>query len=238
MNTKLNNGNRPHESQTSLTSLTVQMLIAMNNDAIEFVVYDETDSIVFQGKDVPEYIGNTNVLYFEKVNDYVQVIIPNNYNGYNPNRHTLVIAGFPGTGKSYFFNNNTDYNVLDSDSSNFSWLEPGVRHPEFPNNYMQHIKENIGKVDIIFVSTHDVVRKALRDNNIEHYIVCPDISCKEEYINRYKQRGNDSKFIELMENKWDDFINGILVEYPGIQTLKQGETISTIIDKIIDGPSL
>lgn len=62
---------------------------------------------------------------------------------------------------------------LDSDSSNFSWVkdENGnntkERNPEFPKNYIEHIKSNIGKVDVIFVSSHKVVREALE---CYHYV--------------------------------------------------------------------
>ena len=55
-------------------------------------------------------------------------------------KNTRVISGFPGIGKSYLFNNGKNILIIDSDSSNFSWLEPGVRNPEFPHNYMKHIK--------------------------------------------------------------------------------------------------
>ena len=48
---------------------------------------------------------------------------------------TKIIAGFPGIGKSYVFNQRK-YKCLDSDSSLFSWIEKGVRHPDFPNNYI------------------------------------------------------------------------------------------------------
>ena len=48
-----------------------------------------------------------------------------------------------------------------------------VRNPNFVEDYIGHIKENIGKVDIIFVSTHLEVRQSLQDNNIEYYTVYP-----------------------------------------------------------------
>lgn len=35
-------------------------------------------------------------------------------------KETLIISGFPGVGKSYFFNNNSNLIALDSDSSEFS----------------------------------------------------------------------------------------------------------------------
>ena len=122
---------------------------------------------------------------------------------------TIIIAGFPGTGKSILTN---EYRNLtsDSDSSKFSWImteEGKVRNPDFPNNYIEHIKSLIGKVRIIFVSTHDVVRQALKDNNIEYVLVYPGKNCKDIYMNNYKNRGNDDAFLKLMDQNWDKFIN-------------------------------
>ena len=117
--------------------------------------------------------------------------------------NTKVISGFPGVGKSYLFNN-TDLKVLDSDSSNFSWIKDSEgrntkeRNPDFPQNYIDHIKKNIGKVDIILTSSHDVVRKALKESCIDYILVHPNIRAKEEYIERYTQRGNDESFIKMI----------------------------------------
>ena len=78
---------------------------------------------------------------------------------------TIVVSGFPGVGKSYYVNygESNDYMpqgfALDSDSSKFD-------KKEFPQNYIDHIKNNIGKVKIIFVSSHKEVREELVKNNI------------------------------------------------------------------------
>lgn len=127
---------------------------------------------------------------------------------------TLVISAFAGCGKSYTFNNEKDkFNgILDSDSSNFSWIkdENGKntteRNPDFPNNYIQHIKENIGKVEVIFVSCHKEVRKALEKAGINYILVYPNVFQKEDYIKRYKKRGNTDKFINLLNSQWDEWI--------------------------------
>ena len=55
--------------------------------------------------------------------------------------NTMLYAGFPAVGKSYFYNN-SDLTVLDSDSSKFD-------KAFFPQNYIEHIKANLGKVDVI-----------------------------------------------------------------------------------------
>lgn len=154
---------------------------------------------------------------------------------------TTIISGFPGIGKTTFFQNQSDHNrkCLDIDSSEFSWIkdESGAntkeRNPDFPNNYISYIKENIGKVDIIFISSHDIVRKALKDANILYVLVYPEISAKEEYIRRYKERGDNEEFINFINNNWDKFINEMKNEiFPYKKELKEWQYLSSIGVKI------
>lgn len=51
----------------------------------------------------------------------------------------------------------------------------------------------------MFVSSHKVVRQALKDNNIFYYLVYPCRCIKDEYLQRYKERGNDPSFIEFID---------------------------------------
>ena len=94
----------------------------------------------------------------------------------------MLCACFPGTGKSYCYNNDNNpcLIILDSDSSKFD-------KAGFPENYIQHIKENIGKVDIIFISTHEEVRSALVENSLDFTLIYPEKILKNEYIQRYKK---------------------------------------------------
>jgi hypothetical protein len=129
--------------------------------------------------------------------------------------NTFVISAFPACGKSYCFENvsKKDIKILDSDSSEFSWIKDiegnntKERNPNFPNNYIKHIKENIGKVDIIFVSSHEVVRNALLGNNIRTILIYPYKHCKDEWIERFRNRGNNEGFIKFISDNWDKFIN-------------------------------
>ena len=70
-----------------------------------------------------------------------------------------------------------------------------VRNPEFPANYIQHIKNNIGEVDVIFVSSHLEVRKALQDAGIEYVTVYPDPDLIEEWVGRMYLRNSSESFI-------------------------------------------
>lgn len=140
--------------------------------------------------------------------------------------NTLVISAFPSTGKSYFCRH-TNKKVLDSDSSHFSWIEKGIRNPDFPQNYINHIKENIGHVDIILVSSHKVVRDALVINNINFLLVYPTKDQKEDYLLRCNIRGSDKQFIEMLNNKWDSFLDELRNQKSCIHIpLFQGEYLS------------
>lgn len=142
---------------------------------------------------------------------------------------TLVISAFPGTGKSYVKENRTDITVWDSDSSDYS------KSPNFPQNYIDHIKSGIEQgVDLILVSTHKVVRDALRKNNIEFVVVNPQIELKDEYLQRYRDRGSPEAFISLINDSWDKWIKEIQIEAtmtPSYYMFK-GEYLADIISEI------
>ena len=125
------------------------------------------------------------------------------------NKNTIIILGFPGTGKTRFAQT-TSLDVSDSDSSMFSWSDDTktTRHPDWPANYKAHIAGLIGAKDVIFVSTHAEVREMLRsDKELERrcFTVLPEGDRYSEFIANYLARGNNARFIALMQDKWEDF---------------------------------
>ena len=141
----------------------------------------------------------------------------------NLEKQTLVISAFPGCGKSHMYRNNEDKIILDSDSSKFD-------KSDFPRNYIEHIKSNIGKVDIIMVSSHKEVRDALVENGIDFTLVYPEPSIKEEYIQRYIDRGNDDNFIKLLQSKWDEWMDELEHQSNCEKIeLKEGQYLSDVI---------
>ena len=76
----------------------------------------------------------------------------------------------------------------------------------FPKNYIDHIKANLGKVDIILISSHEVVRDALVKEGLHFTLVYPNIDLKQEFIERYKQRGSNESFIKLVSDNWTEWI--------------------------------
>lgn len=120
---------------------------------------------------------------------------------------SLIISGFPGVGKTTFCKNNTRWKVADLASSKFD-------KKDFPGNYIEYIKKLIEeKYDVIMVSSHLEVRRALRDNELKYIIVHPDDGDKEIYLERYRQRGSSDDFVELMDSSWKVFIDSIYDDY-------------------------
>ncbi|MBI3036666.1 hypothetical protein HYY73_02830 [Candidatus Woesearchaeota archaeon] len=119
---------------------------------------------------------------------------------------TQVILAFPGTGKTYF-QQHTPLRVLDSDSSKFSWSSEGVRNPDFPGNYVAHIRESMGIADIVLVSSHAPVRDALVREGIPYTLVFPYRNLKDEYIERFRQRGSSEAFVDQVAKNWDGWIS-------------------------------
>ena len=116
---------------------------------------------------------------------------------------TRVVSAFPGTGKTFY---STSYEggmpefwCTDSDSSKFD-------KGEFPGNYIQHIKNCIGRYKIVFVSSHKIVRDALVENKIPFTLVYPKDDLKEEYLQRYRDRGNTNIFVNLLDEFWEEWL--------------------------------
>lgn len=109
---------------------------------------------------------------------------------------TMVIAGFPGVGKTTATKllKEKGIIVLDSDSSKFD-------KQHFPANYIEHIKTALAedKTDIIFVSTHAEVLSALQEANIEFAIVYPDLGLKQAYLEKYINRKSPQALIDKID---------------------------------------
>ena len=129
--------------------------------------------------------------------------------------------------------------ILDSDSSLFHWLYDGngnktdIKNPDFPNNYIQHIKDHLNTEDAIFVSSHKCVRDALRENNIDYILIYPDRDMKDIWICRLRDRGSSEAFIKFISDNWDTFIDEMEAEtFPKKVILKpwtQYDAITTTI---------
>ena len=116
---------------------------------------------------------------------------------------TKIISGFPGVGKSHLGKiSDNEVKVLDLESSDFK----GENRWE---GYKKEIENQIGKVDVLFVSSHTETRKILSELGLNFYLVYPDRSLKDEYLRRYTERGSSEEFIDMMDKNFDLFIDSI-----------------------------
>lgn len=142
----------------------------------------------------------------------------------------LVISAVPGTGKSTICKEAEKYGlkhchvgkdgytrdiqldvphsdkvlipVFDSDSSLFD-------KEHFPGNYIEHIKSVLRdyKDVVIMVSSHENVREALREAGINYNLAYPERGLKGLYLERYVDRGSPEAFVNMMDDKWNEFID-------------------------------
>lgn len=130
----------------------------------------------------------------------------------------IIVAGFPGVGKSEARKRNPEM-FYDLESSNFHWIygADGEKHlhPEWPVNYIDAIKaiQELGvedekdQVKFLCISTHKEVLNALFDLNLPVITVVP--KTKEIYLQRYKDRGSSNEFIEKLNYNFYQYISDI-----------------------------
>ena len=145
--------------------------------------------------------------------------IPNENHKPACNDNRYIVAGFPGTGKSYAGSQFPD-EFIDMESSDYHWrIQYGTvtkkeLDPNWPNNYLDVIEgtyrnaELTGTILCICCSTHAEVLKGLKDRGLHFIAICP--KDKEETIRRYKERGNDEAFIENLNKNFNNFRNDVL----------------------------
>ena len=127
-----------------------------------------------------------------------------------------IICGFPGVGKS---TQKAKFNELwtpihDSYSSQFSWISKGVRHPEWPRNYLEHIQSLKG---IVLVSTHREVRQALRDAGMAYSVVFPAPHVdRDTYVReRIVGRGSPKALVDIIHANWTEWLADLATDKGG-----------------------
>lgn len=139
----------------------------------------------------------------------------------------LIIAAFPAMGKTYFTEHNSKYTkqILDSDSSLFSWSynhmgNGRTRNPQFPYNYLDYIAymyrslqdypvmelKGLSQVSgIIFTSTHSDVIRGLKKYGLPFTAVIPN--SKSVLMERLDTR-NDP-MAKMLDENYDKFTNDV-----------------------------
>ncbi len=199
-------------------------IISYNGKQHEITKVHEWEEDTFgQGKYL-YYIdnGQQTALYRREFEVVSTPVIPN----------TVVISAFPCCGKTYAYKHQDEFSVLDIDSNDFSICydyNPIVsdhieeyKNPEFPKNYIKSIKDNIGKVDVIFVSSHLAVRQALEDARIRFCTVYPKESMLNEWVGRMYRRGSSKSSIDYQISHWNEFMKNLINEPTGFGIWRLG----------------
>jgi hypothetical protein len=131
-----------------------------------------------------------------------------------------IICGFAGIGKSYLAKHEAGYIDLESTPFKKNW--------DLYIDVAEHMQSQGYKV---MMSCHKELRDKLKERNVDYIVVIPTVDYKDNYIQRYKDRGSTREFIELFEDKFEEFIREILDNEHDVYLLgKEYETLSDIID--------
>lgn len=159
----------------------------------------------------------------------------------------MIISAFAGSGKTTA-EKEID-NAIDLESSDFQWTYPkgtttdveerkGIlerkKNPNFVKDYVDSIDAANESYDYIFISSQPSVLEELESRNIPYSVAYPSIESKNEYIERYKNRGNNAQFIKLMDKNFETFVNSMRNNEKAVHhiQIKEGQyLLDAIIEK-------
>ena len=139
----------------------------------------------------------------------------------------IIISGFAGIGKTTL--QKKFPNVIDLESSDYKWVyddsntesldkeqRKGVtnrkQNPLWPINYVEEIIKKSLEYDIVLISQDLDMRNALKDSGAKYYVCFPKKECKDDFIKRYKDRGNNERFISLVSENFEKWIDALMIE--------------------------
>lgn len=176
------------------------------------------------------------------------------------NQEAIIVSAMPGAGKSTLMNKakNEGLQVIDSDSQSYHYHtnEKGqyidingnvaktpnerVLINQFPQNYIDALKQQKMQNDIIFVSSHKQVRNMLTEANIPFIFFAYQEMMKAEIVQRIRERISNQPnqiIADVIEKNWHEWMQEIKNEtqYPVIR-LKPREYLSSLL--LISGKTI
>ena len=138
------------------------------------------------------------------------------------NNHTnlgIIICGFSGIGKTTL--GKKYENVAEIGQSLYRNIYEGIdaskidrelrkniktgikKNPEWPDNYINKINELRKSYDLVLVFTDFELMEEFRKRHIPFILALPDKSRKQEFLNNFKNRGQDDDFCQKASQMWD-----------------------------------
>lgn len=133
----------------------------------------------------------------------------------------MLYASFCGTGKTHICNN-TDIKAIEVEYYKY---KDGLQ-----NEYIDAIKNQINKVDYIFISTEPENLKLLHSQGFDITLIYPENSLRNEYLDRYINRDSSPEFIGAFMKYWDKWINELREQkYCNHIVLQTGEYLQDVL---------
>ena len=134
---------------------------------------------------------------------------------------TKLCAAWCGTGKT-FLCNQTKVSAIEIGY----WEYKDGRQKE----YLNDVKEQIGKVDYILLSTEPEGLEILKEEGFDITLVYPENELRNEYLDRYIDRDSPYEFIGTFMKHWDIWLNELKdLNYCKHIILRNGEYLQDVI---------
>ena len=162
----------------------------------------------------------------------------------------MIISAFAASGKTKLKKEN-NLSVIDLESSDYQWkfldnnlsveerkgTENKIKNKNFIEDYVSAIIEANKEYEFVLIASQPEVLDELSNRNIDYKMVSPIKEMKNTFIKRYKNRGNNQSFIDLMDKNFDIFIDSMINRnkmYPNIELIFLSEEKPYLTDIIKD----
>lgn len=155
----------------------------------------------------------------------------------------IIIAGFAGIGKTTLANKYK--NVIDLESSSYRWDNSKIMdipvekrkgtlrdsNPNWPENYINAIKESSEKYDIVLVWIKPEVLELYEKFSIPYIMCYPAKEALPEYEERFNKRGNNEEYIRRVIDTYDERFEQFESYHVDKIILNQKETLEDYLIK-------
>ena len=154
----------------------------------------------------------------------------------------MIISAYAGCGKSTFAKRT--WNSIDMVTVPYKYVVPENTitdegderlkanyeyeiHPDWPRNYISAVIAAYHRYQYVIIPTIKPVLDELQRFRIPYMLFYPDRTLREEYSNRYRNRGNTEAFERIFIDGWDHFLGSLEADSYGIHyAMKTGEYLS------------
>ena len=138
---------------------------------------------------------------------------------------TKLCAAFCGCGKTYVCEKT---NTKSIEIEYWKYKDKGLQ-----KEYLEDIKNQLGKVDYIFLSTEPEGLKLLHKEGYDIILVYPEKELRNEYLDRYIERDSPYEFIGAFMKYWNPWIEELTKQkYCQHIVLKKGEYLGDVLHKL------